>query len=140
MFGDRPTEVSRQLLASSSPRRRTVAAQGSPLAFRGLIIVSRFTCKSAYSESGAEGIRTPDLRRAKAAQYFSHDFWSLQNSCKQAYFLDFAFPEQSGHSLRLLHSYCPPHMCFRIVYSGSHSHWTARKCRGIKGLLAQEVC
>ncbi len=25
-----------------------------------------FTCKTAYSGSGAEGIRTPDLRRAKA--------------------------------------------------------------------------
>ena len=27
----------------------------------------RFTCKSAYSWSGAEGIRTPAHRRAKAA-------------------------------------------------------------------------
>ena len=29
--------------------------------------VLRFTCKSAGFRSGAEGIRTPDLRRAKAA-------------------------------------------------------------------------
>ena len=27
----------------------------------------RFTCKQLYFRSGAEGIRTPDLRRAKAA-------------------------------------------------------------------------
>ena len=29
--------------------------------------VPYFTCKYPYSRSGAEGIRTPDLRRAKAA-------------------------------------------------------------------------
>ena len=28
---------------------------------------SYFSCKIAYFKSGAEGIRTPDLRRAKAA-------------------------------------------------------------------------
>jgi hypothetical protein len=31
------------------------------------VIRSNFTCKSPYNQSGAEGIRTPDLRRAKAA-------------------------------------------------------------------------
>jgi hypothetical protein len=40
------------------------------------------TCKSAHLRSGAEGIRTPDLRRAKAARYFAGDFWRLQNACK----------------------------------------------------------
>ena len=30
-------------------------------------LLLRFTCKSTYFRSGAEGIRTPDLRRAKAA-------------------------------------------------------------------------
>jgi hypothetical protein len=33
---------------------------------QGLHSPSHFTCKMAYFTSGAEGIRTPDLRRAKA--------------------------------------------------------------------------
>ena len=33
---------------------------------RALLYPSRFTCKSKGFRSGAEGIRTPDLRRAKA--------------------------------------------------------------------------
>jgi hypothetical protein len=36
--------------------------------------------------SGAEVNRTPDLRRAKAAPYFSGPFWCLQYRCKSAYF------------------------------------------------------
>ena len=32
-----------------------------------LIFGARFSCKTATFWSGAEGIRTPDLRRAKAA-------------------------------------------------------------------------
>ena len=63
-------------------------------------------CKTALFISGAEGIRTPDLRRAKAAQYFASGFWSLQNSCKSAYFLLDAFPEFSGDLLGLLHGCC----------------------------------
>ena len=34
----------------------------------------RFTCKMRDFRSGAEGNRTPDLRRAKAAQYFAGSF------------------------------------------------------------------
>jgi hypothetical protein len=33
----------------------------------GLLSFTRFTCKPTDFRSGAEGIRTPDLRRAKAA-------------------------------------------------------------------------
>src|SRR5215207_1235933 len=65
--------------------------------------VLRFACKTANFRSEAEGIRTLDLRRAKAALYFSEPFWSLQNSCKSAYFLYNALPKFSGCSLRLLH-------------------------------------
>src|SRR5215208_1448448 len=32
------------------------------------------TCKTEHSLSGAEGIRTPDLRRTKAARYFAEAF------------------------------------------------------------------
>jgi hypothetical protein len=34
----------------------------------------RQACKSAHFKSGAEGIRTPDLRRAKAARRFARAF------------------------------------------------------------------
>ena len=33
------------------------------------LLCSRFTCKTALCRSGAEGIRTPDLRRAKADRH-----------------------------------------------------------------------
>jgi hypothetical protein len=63
-----------------------------------------FTTVACFS-SGAEGIRTPDLRRAKAASYFAGPFWSLQNSCKYACYSNNAFPEFLGHLLRLLHRF-----------------------------------
>jgi hypothetical protein len=40
---------------------------GTRLAVEKPILDLSFTCKAAYFKSGAEGIRTPDLRRAKAA-------------------------------------------------------------------------
>ena len=56
--------------------------------------------------SGAEGIRTSDLRRAKAAPYFAGPFWRLQICCKSLYFRHNAFLKFSGHLLRLLHGCC----------------------------------
>lgn len=37
-------------------------------AFGSLVLDSRFTCKTTYFSSEAEGIRTPDLRRAKSVR------------------------------------------------------------------------
>ena len=45
----------------------TVAARALALAFGALIVVRCLTCKTAHFRSGAEGTRTPGLRRAKAA-------------------------------------------------------------------------
>src|SRR5215218_936689 len=64
------------------------------------------TCKTSAFSSGAEGVRTPDLRRAKAARYFARGFWSLQNACKWQYFCVDAFPSISGDLLGLLHGCC----------------------------------
>jgi hypothetical protein len=61
------------------------------------------TCKMQTSKSGAEGIRTPDLRRAKAARYSAGDFWSLQNPCKSPCFCIDAFPSIAEDLLGLLH-------------------------------------
>jgi hypothetical protein len=63
-----------------------------------------FPCKTATSWSRAEGIPTPDLRRAKAAPYSAGPFWRVQNSCKQQYFLDNIFLRYSGDLLGLLHT------------------------------------
>jgi hypothetical protein len=62
-----------------------------------------FTCKSSDFRSGAEGIRTPDLRRAKAARWFAGAFWSLQNACTLPRFCVDAFPGISGDLPGLLH-------------------------------------
>src|SRR4028118_1368894 len=70
------------------------------------ILILSFTCKCPLLRSGAEGIRPPDLRRAKAARHFSEPFRSLQNSCKQAHFCSIAFPGISGDLLGLLHGCC----------------------------------
>jgi hypothetical protein len=73
----------------------------------GVLIHSPYLpCKTAYSRSGAEGIRTPDLRRAKAARYSAGAFWSLQNPCKQPYSRVKAFHSISGDLLGLLHGCC----------------------------------
>ena len=56
--------------------------------------------------SGAEGIRTPDLRRAKAARYFAGAFWRLQNSCKSRFSCEEVLLKLSGHLLGLLHGCC----------------------------------
>ena len=57
----------------------------APLTFDVLIFASRFSCKTLFSKSGAEGIRTPDLRRAKADSYCYGCSLLFKNSCKQAY-------------------------------------------------------
>ena len=77
-----------------------------PWSSRALCHHPRFTCKSAYFVSGAEGIRTPDLRRAKAARYFAGLFRRLQNCCKCKYLAYYAFPKLSGDLLGLLHGCC----------------------------------
>ena len=66
----------------------------------------RFTCKYVLFLSGAEGIRTPDLRRAKAARYFAGRFSSVQNACKLSCFRVDTFPSISGDLLGLLHGCC----------------------------------
>ena len=43
---------------------------------------SLFCTENHNSCSGAEVIRTPDLRRAKAVRYIAGDIWTLRNSCK----------------------------------------------------------
>jgi hypothetical protein len=62
-----------------------------------------FHLQMVTKQCGAEGIRTPDLRRAKAAQYIARGFWSLQNTCKLPYLLGGALLKVSGVLLRLLH-------------------------------------
>jgi hypothetical protein len=64
------------------------------------------TCKIAIFISGAEGIRTPDLRRAQAARYFAGRFSSVQNACKLSCFRVDTFPSISGDLLGLLHGCC----------------------------------
>jgi hypothetical protein len=54
-----------------------------------------FYCLQDF-RSGAEGIRTPDLRRAMAATYFAGAFCGLQKPRKIADFYASAFPELSG--------------------------------------------
>ncbi len=44
------------------------------------------TCKTACSSSGAEGIRTPDLRRAKSGAYRRRSSPLFRNTCKSADF------------------------------------------------------
>src|SRR5829696_5487702 len=66
----------------------------------------RFILQIATFFSGAEEIRTPDLRRAKAARYFARGFWSLQNACKSSCFPIDAFLKVSGYLLGLLHGCC----------------------------------
>jgi hypothetical protein len=62
------------------------------------------TCRSFVC--GAEGFRTPDLRRAESARYLATNFWGLRNSCKYAYSSHNAFLRLSGRSLGLLHGCC----------------------------------
>src|SRR5215212_11755095 len=66
----------------------------------------RFILQIATFFSGAEGVRTPDLRRAKAARYFARGFWSLQNACKLLYFCFDAILSMSGDLLGLRHDCC----------------------------------
>src|SRR5215210_3878263 len=71
---------------------------------------------SKFSKWG-RGDSNPDLRRAKAALYFSEPFWSLQNSCKSAYFLYSALPKFSGCLLRLLHGCCTALFAWEALYT-----------------------
>ena len=42
----------------------------------------RFTCKTRNFQSGAEGIRTPDLPRAKSGHYYRRRSPLFKNTCK----------------------------------------------------------
>ena len=92
-------------------------------AFDALVLAVRFACKSIYFLGGAEGIRPPDLRRAKATRDSPAGFWALQNLCKSAYLLHNAFPELSGHWLGLLHTEharrCREHVFFKSEFPAS---------------------
>jgi hypothetical protein len=68
----------------------SVAVRG-PTSFLPSTDPSRFTCKPTDFRSGAKGIRTPDLRRAKTGRHFAGPFRRLQNSCKQAHLLLYRF-------------------------------------------------
>jgi hypothetical protein len=47
-----------------------------------LILGLSFACKTASSLSGAEGIRTPDLRRAKSKPHYRGSSLLFKNTCK----------------------------------------------------------
>src|SRR5215213_6874065 len=89
-----------------SPRAASTVVKKGWDKTQSFLISLRSTCKSPYFQSGAEGIRTPDLRRAKAARCFAASFRSMQNRCKQLYFRDDAFLCISGVLLGLLHGCC----------------------------------
>src|SRR5215217_1299550 len=86
-------------------RRRTPRCYTGPNAHHHLTPIG-LLWKAVIFRSGAEGIRTPDLRRAKAARYFAGAFRSLQNSCKSPYLLFGALLKVSGYLLGLLHGCC----------------------------------
>ncbi len=68
--------------------------------FPALLSARRYPLNYAAKGGGAEGIRTPDLRRAKAARHFAESFWSLQKSCKTFILTSMLFPS------------------FQVIYSG----------------------
>ena len=51
-----------------SPRAAPTVVKKDWASFQPFLILLYFTCKSAHYQSGAEGIRTPDLRRAKTVK------------------------------------------------------------------------
>ena len=76
------------------------------LTCKALICPTYFSCKITLFKSRAEGIRTPDLRRAKAARHFA----GLSGACKIAankrIYYSIAFPDVSEDLLGLLHGCC----------------------------------
>ena len=97
-MGFRSSDANR-LYQIGAPVGKRAAPAPYAAAKAGVIMLTRQVANEVGKgyRSGAEGIRTPDLRRAKAARYFAGVFSSLQNRCKRAYFLHDAFPELSGH-------------------------------------------
>jgi hypothetical protein len=65
-----------------------------------------FYLQTPAFRSGAKGIRTPNLRRAKPARCFAGECCSLQNTCKSDGLCARALPELSDDSRRLLHIEC----------------------------------
>ncbi len=61
---------------------RHVAAQGLAQLTELVTLTLYFTCESSIFRSGAEGIRTPDLRRAKADSYCRDCSPVFKNPCK----------------------------------------------------------
>src|SRR5215218_7187244 len=90
--------VGHRLHLSSTP-----ACSPSPVLLRSPPALAPCSPKLANNRSGAEGIRTPVLRCAKAARYFARGIWSLQNAYKLPYLPIGAFLNVSGDSLGLLH-------------------------------------
>ncbi len=90
---------------------------------------SRFTRKDAIFRSGAEGIRTLGLHRARMARHFVGPFRCLQNGCKSAYFVLNAFPRFSGDLLGLLHGWCtrrrPPPRCIVACKQRNYATWAS---------------
>ena len=78
----------------------------APDQFKSLYRSLAFYLQTSTFLSGAEGIRTPDLRRAKAVRWFAKGFWSLQNTCKRADSRENALLQFSGYHPGLLHGCC----------------------------------
>src|SRR5918995_5143041 len=87
--------------------------------------------------SGAEGIRIPDLRRAKAARCFAASFQSMQNRCKQLYFCDDAFLCISGVLLGLLHGCCNAALMLLVFGASTTISSKPRGCKAGSGCSAR---
>lgn len=69
-------------------------------------IARRNSCYSGSVKLSSvyEWSRTPDLRRPEAARWFARRFWSLHNSCKQAYFCSLTGAESTSIGILLVSS------------------------------------
>jgi hypothetical protein len=109
-MGNHAARAIEEVFSQSRPNYR----QGRQRDVVGSPRPTTFYLQMMLFQSGAEGSRTPDLRRAKAARYCSRAFRSLQNRCKRAHFLHDTFPKLSGHLLGLLHQEPPSRDVHRI--------------------------
>src|SRR5215208_6909582 len=67
---------------------------------------SLITCKQAHFRSGAEGIRTPDLRRAKAESHHRSRSRLFKNTCKTANSRLCSFAVVRSRSRGLVYYWC----------------------------------
>jgi hypothetical protein len=72
----------------------------------GFLNLPCFSCKSSRSQSGAEGIRTPDLRRAKSDPYRRGCSLVFRNTCKIGYWPLKAFVSVRRCSRGLVYYWC----------------------------------